>query len=132
MEYLTAGFPDQNGFFDLKDASSADLMKRVLQAERDFPDLQEAALAGASLNMTYLALSLSTYVNGVAKLHGETSRKMFPQVPIEAITNGVHAATWASPAFQELFDRCIPPGARTITACVPRSDSRRRKSGPRI
>src|ERR1700736_4046064 len=108
MEYLTRVFPDQNGFFDLKDASSADLMKRVLQAEGDFPDMQEAARAGASLNMTYLALSLSTYVNGVAKLHGETSRKMFPQVPIEAITNGVHAATWASPAFQELFDRCLP------------------------
>jgi len=108
MEYLTRVFPDQNGFFDLKDSSSADLMKRVLQAERDFPDLQEAARAGASLNMTYLALSLSTYVNGVAKLHGETSRKMFPQVTIEAITNGVHAGTWASPAFQELFDRCIP------------------------
>ena len=108
MEYLTRVFPDQSGFFDLKDSSSADLMKRVLQAERDFPDLQEAARAGASLNMTYLALSLSTYVNGVAKLHGETSRKMFPQVPIEAITNGVHAGTWASPAFQELYDRCIP------------------------
>jgi len=73
-----------------------------------FPDIQEAARAGASLNMTYLALSLSTYVNGVAKLHGETSRKMFPQVHIEAITNGVHAGTWACPAFQELFDRCIP------------------------
>src|SRR5258706_9017808 len=58
--------------------------------------------------MTYLALSLSTYVNGVAKLHGETSRKMFPQVTIEASTDGGHAGTWASPAFQELFDRCIP------------------------
>src|SRR6201997_234644 len=108
MEYLTRVFPDQNGFFDLKDASSADLVKRILQAEQDFPDMQQAARAGASLNMTYLALSLSTYVNGVAKLHGETSRKMFPQVPIEAITNGVHAGTWASPSFQELFDRLIP------------------------
>src|SRR5690242_18161721 len=108
MEYLTRAFPDQINFFDLSDASAADLVKRILQAEQNFPDLQEAARAGASLNMTYLALSLSTYVNGVAKLHGETSRKMFPQVPIEAITNGVHAATWASPAFQELFDRCIP------------------------
>jgi glycogen phosphorylase len=108
MEYLTRVFPDQGGFFDLKDASSADLVKRALQAERDYPDMQEAARAGASLNMTYLALGLSTYVNGVAKLHGETSRRMFPQVSIEAITNGVHAATWASPAFQELFDRCIP------------------------
>jgi starch phosphorylase len=108
MEYLTRVFPEQNGFFDLKDASSVDLVKSVLQAEGTFPDMQEAARAGASLNMTYLALALSTYVNGVAKLHGETSRKMFPQVPIEAITNGVHAATWASPAFKELFDRCIP------------------------
>ena len=107
MEYLTRAFPDQNGFFDLKDAPSADLVKRILQAEQDFPDMQEAARAGASLNMTYLALSLSTYVNGVAKLHGETSRKMFPQVPIEAITNGVHAGTWVSPAFAELFDRYI-------------------------
>ena len=110
MEYVTRVFPQQNGFFDLKDASAADLVKSALQAEQAYPDLQEAARAGASLNMTYLALSLSTYVNGVAKLHGETSRKMFPQAPttIEAITNGVHAATWASPAFQELFDRCIP------------------------
>jgi starch phosphorylase len=107
MEYLTRVFPDQNGFFDLKDATSADLMKSVLQAEQTFLDMQEAARAGASLNMTYLALSLSTYVNGVAKLHGETSRKMFPHVLIEAITNGVHAVTWTSPAFQELFDRCI-------------------------
>ncbi len=108
MEYLTRAFPDQNGFFDLKDASSADLVKKILQAEQNYPDLQEAARAGASLNMTYLALSLSTYVNGVAKLHGETSRKMFPQVPIEAITNGVHAGTWVSPAFAELFDRYMP------------------------
>jgi starch phosphorylase len=108
MEYLTRVFPDQGGFFDLKDASSVDLVKSVLQAERAFPDFREAARAGASMNMTYLALGLSKYVNGVAKLHGETSRQMFPLVPIEAITNGVHAATWAAPAFKELFDRCIP------------------------
>jgi glycogen phosphorylase len=107
MEFLTRVFPDQNSFFDLKDASSADLVKNVLQAEQAYPDLQEAARAGASVNMTYLALSLSMYVNGVAKLHGEVSRKMFPKVPIEAITNGVHAVTWTAPAFKELFDRYI-------------------------
>lgn len=107
MEYLTRAFPDQN-LFDLKDTSAADLVKRVLQAEQKFPDFHEAARAGASLNMTYLALSLSTYVNGVAKQHGETSRQMFPEVAIEAITNGVHAGTWTSPAFQQLFDRYIP------------------------
>lgn len=107
MEYLTRAFPKQE-MFDLKDASAADLVKRVLQAEQAFPDLQQAARAGASLNMTYLALSLSKYVNGVAKQHGETSRQMFPGVPIEAITNGVHAGTWTAPAFRQLFDRYIP------------------------
>ena len=108
MEYLTRVFPSQTEFLDLKDASSADLMKRVLQADQNFPGLEEAARGGASLNMTQLALSLSTYVNGVAKQHGETSRQMFPEVAIEAITNGVHAGTWTSPPFQQLFDRYIP------------------------
>src|SRR5260370_27771475 len=108
MEYLTRVFPKQNSFFDLKDASSADLMKRVLQAEQAFPDLQQAAKAGASVSMTYLALNLSAYVNGVAKQHGETSRQMFPEVPIDAITHGAHAGTLASPAVQPLFDRYIP------------------------
>jgi glycogen phosphorylase len=108
MEYLTRVFPTQTGLFDLKDTSAADLVKRVLQAEQAFPDLQQAARAGASVNMTYLALSLSKFVNGVAKQHGETSRQMFPGVAIEAITNGVHAGTWTAPPFRELFDRYIP------------------------
>jgi starch phosphorylase len=33
---------------------------------------------------------------------------MFPNFPIDAITNGVHATTWTSSAFQALFDRRIP------------------------
>jgi len=107
-EYLSRLVPDQVRFIDVKDASSVDLMKSILQVEQTYPDWQEAAQRGASVSMTYLALSLSNYVNGVAKLHGEVSRKMFPNVEIEAITNGVHAATWTSPAFQDLFDRYIP------------------------
>jgi len=108
VEYLTRLFPDQNRLFDQNDESSVDLIKSILQVEQSYPDLQEAAKRGASLNMTYLALGLSNYVNGVAKLHGAVSRKMFPNVPIEAITNGVHAGTWASPSFRDLFDRHIP------------------------
>jgi starch phosphorylase len=42
--------------------------------------------------MTYLALNLSRYVNGVAKRHGEVSRNMFEGHKIDFITNGVHAA----------------------------------------
>jgi len=108
LEFLTRAFPEQRDFLDLKDASSAELLKQVLQAETNFPGIGEAAKRGASINMTHLALNMSTYVNGVAKMHGEVSRRMFPQVPIEAITNGVHAATWTAPAFQHMFDRYIP------------------------
>ncbi len=107
-EYLSRAVPEQVRYLDGKDASTVELIKSILQTEQTYADWQEAARQGASVNMTYLALSLSNYVNGVAKLHGEVSRKMFPNVPIEAITNGVHAATWTSPPFQDLFDRYIP------------------------
>jgi starch phosphorylase len=63
---------------------------------------------GGSLNMTYLALNFSHYVNGVAMRHGEVSRQMFGGYQVDAITNGVHAATWVSPSFAALFDRRIP------------------------
>src|SRR5260370_23350202 len=65
-----------------------------------------------ALNMTFLALRFSGYVNGVAMRHGKVSRGMFPAHDISAITNGVHAITSTSPAFSELFDSFIP-GWRT-------------------
>ncbi|MFI5176386.1 MAG: alpha-glucan family phosphorylase [Terriglobia bacterium] len=64
--------------------------------------------SNGGLNMTYLALRFSHYINGVAMQHGEVSRDMFPRYPISAITNGVHAVTWVSPPFQELFDKHVP------------------------
>ena len=67
---------------------------------------------GEELNMTYLALRFSGYVNGVAMRHGEVSRGMFPNYAISAITNGVHALTWTSEPFRKLFDRWLP-GWRT-------------------
>jgi len=66
-------------------------------------------------NMTYLALNLSRFINGVAKKHGEVSKLMFAGYTIDAITNGVHAATWVSDPFQKLFDQYIL-GERTISA----------------
>ena len=59
------------------------------------------------LNMTYLALSLSHYVNGVAKRHSEVSQDMFADYKIDSITNGVHAATWVTLPFEALFDRYV-------------------------
>ena len=58
-------------------------------------------------SLTYLALNFSRHVNGVAMRHGEVARRMFAGYEIDAITNGVHAATWVSPAFAALFDRLI-------------------------
>jgi starch phosphorylase len=60
------------------------------------------------LNMTYIALRFSRFVNGVAMQHGIVSRLMFPEYKIEAITNGVHAGTWTAASFQKVFDRALP------------------------
>ena len=93
---------------DFSDAFASDVAARVFgrrqsgSAPKSFPDGQD------TLNMTYLGLNMSRYVNGVAKKHGEVSRLMFAGYQIDAITNGVHAATWTSPAFQALYDRHIP------------------------
>ena len=59
------------------------------------------------LNMTYLALDNSHFVNGVAKKHGETSRHMYGQYKIDSITNGVHAAFWTAPQIRAVLDRHI-------------------------
>jgi starch phosphorylase len=60
------------------------------------------------LNMTYLSLFFSHYVNGVSMRHENISQDMFPDYPVNAITNGIHAATWASDPFVRLFDRNMP------------------------
>ena len=60
------------------------------------------------VNMTYIALGLSRFVNGVAMQHGKVSRAMFPEYDITAITNGVHAGTWTAPAMAATFDKHLP------------------------
>jgi starch phosphorylase len=64
------------------------------------------------LNLTSLALAFSRYVNGVAMRHRDVSRTMFPGYPINSITNGVHAVTWAADPFRELYDRHFPEWRR--------------------
>ncbi|MDO8637764.1 MAG: alpha-glucan family phosphorylase, partial [Dehalococcoidia bacterium] len=91
-----------------QDQFPLDLVVSVLGEE-----LTEALKATEScfngvLNMTDLALANSRYVNGVSMRHGETSCDMFPNYPINSITNGVHAATWTSPPFCRLYDLHIP------------------------
>lgn len=84
-----------------------DMVIRVL-GRREVHEMNGVFCFEGVLNMTYLALNLSHYINGVAKKHGEVSRAMFANYMVDAITNGVHAATWASEPFTALFDRYIP------------------------
>ena len=84
-----------------------DLVGRVL-GRTDLFAMKEVFCCEGVLNLTYLALNLSHYVNGVAKKHGEITQLMFARYSIDSITNGVHAATWTAPSFQELFDHHIP------------------------
>ena len=85
-----------------------ELVHSVLGDERAEALERLGACPSGSLNMTEVALHGSRYVNGVAMHHGEVSRSMFPQYPIRAITNGVHAVTWTTGSFQKLFDQHIP------------------------
>ena len=90
------------------DRFGVDLARQMLGEERVELLRSARALTDGDVNMTYVALRCARYVNGVAMRHGEVSREMFPEYPIDAITNGVHAVTWTSPPFQALFDRRIP------------------------
>jgi starch phosphorylase len=63
-------------------------------------------------NMAYLAVRGSRAVNGVSRLHGEVSRRIFqplfqrwPQaeVPVGHVTNGVHTSTWDSEEADNLW-----------------------------
>ncbi len=84
-----------------------DLVTRVLGRQEVF-EMKDVFCCDGVLNMTFLSLNLSHYVNGVAKRHGLVTQHMFAHYVIDAITNGVHAATWTGPAFQRLFDQHIP------------------------
>jgi starch phosphorylase len=90
------------------DQFGIDQMVNVLGHERSATIDRFGCLHNNLLNMTYLALRFARYINGVAMQHGKVSQAMFPGYDIHAITNGVHAATWLSPAFKTLFDEELP------------------------
>jgi starch phosphorylase len=90
------------------DRFSLDQVRQILGDERTRALEKFGCCHDGMLNMTYIALRFSRYVNGVAMQHGRVSREMFPDYAVEAITNGVHAATWIAPAMQALLDQKIP------------------------
>lgn len=74
---------------------------------------------GPAFNMTVLALRSAGRTNGVSQLHGEVSRNMWQgvwpdrpveEVPISAITNGVHVPTWLPSEMRVLFNKYLGAG----------------------
>ena len=82
----------------------------------------------APFSMAVLALKMAVFSNGVAQLHGKVSRQMFKglwqnlpvdEVPIAAITNGVHARSCVAKSTQELYDRYLGPNWSSTPADHP-------------
>jgi starch phosphorylase len=78
-----------------------------------------------TFKMPALALRLSAYRNGVSKLHGQVSRRMWSamwpglpenEVPVISITNGVHLKSWLSQQLNELFETYLGPNWDQETA----------------
>jgi starch phosphorylase len=90
------------------DQFGLDQMYYVLGHDRASAIERIGCIHNGLMNMTYIALKFSRFVNGVAMQHGKVSQQMFPDYKVHSITNGVHAATWLSRSFQELFDAEIP------------------------
>ncbi len=85
-----------------------------LMALGHFPGAANAS----PFNMAVMGMRLAGMSNGVAKLHGATSRSMFQslwpdvpvdEVPIISVTNGVHPRTWTSPEMDDLLSRYVLP-----------------------
>ena len=89
-----------------------ELACRLLRKCDAFHVMGESLCCNSELNLTYLALDTSHYINGVAKRHREISKRMFVGYDIDSITNGVHATTWACAELKELFDEHIPDWRR--------------------
>ena len=92
-------------------------LERVLQGSELHIDRvigmgQSNGYDNSKLSMTILGLRCAVNANGVAQLHGAVSRNMWQnvwpellvgEVPIGAITNGVHPSSWVSVFNHNLF-----------------------------
>lgn len=116
---FTTHTPVPAGFDLFKREMLEQYMKREVEAQgtkfEDFVRLGrfDPDNPNEDFNMAVLAMENANFVNGVSKLHAEVSRSMFSarwpeysrdEVPIEAITNGIHTATWIGPRMCELLD----------------------------
>ncbi|WP_245995894.1 alpha-glucan family phosphorylase [Paenibacillus taihuensis] len=103
------------------DVFSIDLMDRFFsdyywQLGTDRDGVLSLGQMNGAFNMTRLAVSTSSKVNGVSKLHGVVTQDLFhhwmphiprQDIPVDAITNGIHIGTWLADGMKGLFDRYL-------------------------
>ena len=86
---------------------------------------QDSSKPDEPFSMALLALRLSRQANGVSELHGQVARRMWAgvwpdlpveEVPISAVTNGVHLETWIADDVGRLYDRYLGPRWRESPA----------------
>ena len=74
--------------------------------------------SGQGFNMTALAIRQAAHINGVSREHGQVSREMWrhmwpglatDRVPIQSVTNGIHAPTWIGPEMSQLYSKFLGP-----------------------
>ncbi|MGL4608255.1 MAG: alpha-glucan family phosphorylase [Trueperaceae bacterium] len=107
------GFP-----FDLVGQYFAGYWSGLGLEQQAFYDLAKHDVGyGPIFSMPALALRFSSGRNGVAELHGDTSRRIWndlwsdvptEEVPIGHVTNGVHSATWIAPELQAVIETALP------------------------
>lgn len=94
-----------------------DLARKLGLSQQQFMELGRTRTIG-DFCMTVLALRLASRTNGVSRLHGEVSRRMWQwlwpdlpleEVPIKHVTNGVHFRSWISLEMNQLYDRYLGP-----------------------
>ena len=110
------------------DAFAPDLVRPYLEPYRAALGITEEELLSlgrftpgdkvAPFSMPILAIHTADHYNGVSKLHGEVSRRMWKalwpdlpdhEIPILSVTNGVHTASWVSDEMGALFSRYVGP-----------------------
>ncbi|MBN1679788.1 MAG: alpha-glucan family phosphorylase [Anaerolineae bacterium] len=105
--------------YDLIDEHFPSMWKELGLTREEFHDLGRENMGGFDLfSLPVLALRLSGAANGVSQLHGSVSRSMwqwmFPdipehEIPIGAVTNGIHIQSWISGEMAGLYDRYLDP-----------------------
>lgn len=97
---------------------------------------QVKEIGGDPFNMTAGALSLSFIANGVSKLHGQTTCRMWGNTGkttcIISITNGVHSPTWQDPEIKKAFEKNLDIAAVHRKNKLKLIDFIRRSSNTRL